>query len=318
MSTLRKTYARPPFAPAYMLQAFRPSRGWRTDRGSPDLHLQWNGYRIEREASDSLRSICGLPGGAGSIRFDLLWPQVTGFRLIMAMLTRADWPLPIWNALQIRNRLVLHGPLSADEEYALDLRPSGWRVLPKGVEIDLHMTLAARGERRWESAVTFYYRGRYGSEAASGQELGAVANAPAIASPGSETGGGAARATDLARWNVGDGHRWAFGRLTGDYNGLHQWNAYARRMGFPAAFPHPQRILGQCLARLPDPGLGPLTLDLWIKGPVFFGRDVALVRQPSATAGSCDFGIWLEGESRPALVGTLGPAAAATSAQAAA
>jgi hypothetical protein len=311
MSARRKIYARPPFAPAYMLPAFRPSRGWRTERGCPDLHLQWNGYRIERDAAESLRALCGLRGDAGSTRLDLLYPQVTGFRLIMAMLTCADWPLPIWNALQIRNRLVLHGPLRADDGYVLDLRPSGWRVLAKGVEIDLHMTLAAKGELRWESVVTFYYRGRYGSEAASGQELGAVANAPAITSPGSETGGGAARDIELATWNVGDGHRWAFGRLTGDFNGLHEWNAYARRMGFPAAFPHPQRILGQCLARLPDPGPVPLTLDLWIKGPVFFGRDVALVRQPSASAGGGAFGLWLEGESRPALVGTLGAATAA-------
>jgi hypothetical protein len=82
-------------------------------------------------------------------------------------------------------------------------------------------------------------------------------------------------------------------------------------MGFPAAFPHPQRVLGQCLARLPEPGPPPLEIDLWIKGPVFFGRGVTMRHRPAAAARGHEFGLWLEGESRPALVGTLGTAATA-------
>lgn len=295
MNALEKTYDAAPAAPAYMLQAFRPSPGWTSARGCPDLRLAWHGYRLEPAAVAGLRSICGFGGEGLADKLCLLYPQVTGFRLVMAMLTHPAWPLPIWGALQVRNRLRLHGPLATGEDFDLTARVSGWRVLAKGVEIDLHATLSKEGACRWESVVTFYYRGRYGEPSESGQALGAGASSPVLAEDD----------LDTASWNVGVDHRWRFATLTGDYNGLHQWSWYARRMGFPAAFAHPQRVLGQCLARMPESGPGPLELDLWIKGPVFFGRDVTMRQQPSAAPGGRDFGLWLEGESRPALVGSL-------------
>ena len=251
---------------------------------------------------DLLRAVTGIRGKDDSSRLGLLYPQVTGFRLVMAMLTHPTWPLPIWNALQVRNRVRLQEPLATRTDFDLEARVSGWRVLAKGVEIDICATLSQGRACRWQSVVTFYYRGRYGDEIESGAALGAGPSSPAL------VGEGLGQAAD---WNVDDGHRWRFARLTGDYNGLHQWDRYARRMGFPAAFPHPQRILGQCLARLPEPGLAPLELDLWIKGPVFFGRDVTMRHRPADATSGREFGLWLEGESRPALVGTLRTASTA-------
>jgi len=298
MNALHRTYTSAPSALAYMLQAFRPSPGWRSERGCPDMRLTWRNYRVDPAAAAQLAAICGLDGAGASTRVAILFPQVTGFRLIMAMLTHASWPLPIWNALQVRNRITLHGPLRADEQYGLEVRPSGWRVLAKGLEIDLHTILIHEGQLRWESVVTFYYRGRYGDATESGDSRSAPANSPAVdmENPSAE----------IVRWNVGDGHRRAFAKLTGDYNGLHQWDAYARRMGFPAAFPHPQRVLGQALAHLPNADHAPLTLDLWIKGPVFFGRGLLLRHWPATGGAARTFEVWLQGESRPALVGTLG------------
>jgi hypothetical protein len=297
MSAFDRTYRTPPSALAYMLNAFRPSPGWKSSRGSPDLRLAWRGFRIEPGALDLLRPRSGSGGTELPAWLCLLYPQVTGFRLVMAMLTHPAWPLPIWNALQVRNRLTLHAPYRAGEQFEFHADVSGWRVLARGVEIDIHSRLMRSDACRWESVVTFYYRGRFGAEAEGGLSLGTGPTSPAIPedAPGS------------AGWNVGDGHRWRYAAITGDYNGLHQWGWYARRMGFPAAFPHPQRVLGQCLARLPGLDTSPLTLDLWIKGPVFFGREVLMRHDSIGTDGSRGFGLWLEGESRPALVGTIGP-----------
>jgi hypothetical protein len=181
-------------------------------------------------------------------------------------------------------------------------------VLAKGVEIDLHTRLTAAGDALWESIVTFYYRGRYGAEMSSGDALGADPEAPRIAGVSDATRDHASATVD--QWNVGDGNRWQFGRLTGDYNGLHQWDAYARRMGFPAAFPHPQRVLGQCLAHLPEQGEQPVRLDLWIKGPVFFGRDAVMTQQTGPGPAAREFGLWLAGEARPALIGAMATSSA--------
>jgi hypothetical protein len=305
MRAFRRTYQAAPSAPAYMLDALRPSPGWKSGRGCPDLQLAWRGYRIEPSAASLLRTTSGIANEEFSTGLCILYPLVTGFRLIMALLTHPAWPLPIWNALQVRNRLRLRAPFGTGDEFDLAAGVSGWRVLAKGVEIDIRAKLSMGGACRWESIVTFYYRGRYGAEAASGEALGALATSPSA--PASGIG--------AVRWNVGDGHRWRYAGLTGDYNGLHQWDWYAHRMGFPAAFPHPQRILGQCLARLPGPYPAPLELDLWIKGPVFFGRDVTMRNHSLPGPGGRGFGLWLDGEPRPALVGTLGPIADAAGTQ---
>jgi hypothetical protein len=110
---------------------------------------------------------------------------------------------------------------------------------------------------------------------------------------------------EAAQWNVDGDHRGRFGALTGDYNGIHQWDGYARRLGFRKAFAHPQRLAAQCLARLPAPDGLPMQLDLWIKGTVFYGSGVVLSHAPRAAADGQDFALTLAGDERPALAGSL-------------
>jgi acyl dehydratase len=209
----------------------------------------------------------------------------------MAMLTHPLWPLPIWNALQVRNRMTLYRPLNG-EPANLIARPAGWRVLDKGIEVDLYTRLQQGNDCLWDSVATFYYRGRPGAPAERTDRSGADAVTPAI-DPFTER---------PHHWQIGDGGRWQFCGLTGDYNGLHLWDRYARRFGFKAAFPHPQRVLAQCLGHLVPSEQLPRRLDLWIKGPAYFGSHV-VQREPLRDNGDQDFALWIEGEARPALVG---------------
>lgn len=287
------TYSRRPSALAYMLRAFQPSSGWHSRREFADLCLTWKGFRIESDAVDSLKLIAGIEDGGVKARLLLLVPHVSGFRLLMAMLTHPMWPLPIWRALQVRNHLVLHQSIRIGDVFDATTQVSGWRVLEKGIEVDLHTRLQRGATTAWESVVTFYYRGRYGSATERGATLGASQTAPVVAD----------QAEHVARWRVGAVKQWHFGALTGDYNGIHQWNWYARGMGFPAAFAHPQRVAAQCLARLPPTYSAPQRLDLWIKGPIFFGSEVVQRRNVSPSGSSQDFALWLADDPRPALVG---------------
>jgi hypothetical protein len=147
--------------------------------------------------------------------------------------------------------------------------------------------MSTGGRCDWESVVTYFYRGRFGA-----------ASAP-VAPPASPD---LSAATEVAAFRTPNAGRWAFGGLTGDYNGIHTWSAYARRFGFKSAFMHSQRAAGLCLARLGDSNWEPGTLSLWIKGPVFYDTDVILsaVRQPNETR----FGLSLAGDPRHAIVGT--------------
>ena len=97
---------------------------------------------------------------------------------------------------------------------------------------------------------------------------------------------------------------WRYGRLSGDYNPLHWSGAYARRHGFGGAFLHPQRVLGQCLARLG--ARGATDLEAWIKGPVFYGAEVEM--RSDADADGIRFALHVEDDARPAFVGRVGHA----------
>lgn len=281
-------FQRRPSALAYMLGALHRAAPDRV-AGLPPLRFLWHGMRIER---DEVARFAALTGLAASGCVPVLYLHTLGFRLSMALLTRRAWPLPIWGALQVRNHLVQHRPIVVGAVLELETRVAGHRVLEKGIEVDLHTTARPDDRPAWESVATFYYRGRFG-EAGPASPL---ARAPATGEQ------------ELARWRTADGVGLRFGRLTGDYNGIHLWTPYARMSGFRRAFHHPQLVLGQCLARLPalDPE-SPQRLDAWLKGPVFYRSEVVL--RGTAAAQATVFGLFADGDPRPAIVGRWSAAA---------
>ena len=222
----------------------------------------------------------------------------------MAVLTHPRFPVPIWGVLQTRNHVAQHRCIAAQATLDFDTRVLPGRVVPKGAEFDLHTTVHSDGVLAWESIVTFFTRGRFGEPGAASR----FARSP------SDFG------DQVAAWNMADADHVRFGRFTGDYNGIHLWDWYARRMGFRRALYHPQRVLGQCLARLPSPALcatspavsgevkapasaGEVRLDAWIKGPVPHGARVRL--HARIDPASTTFALFADDEERPAIVGRL-------------
>ncbi len=275
-------HERPPSAPAFMARAFLPRPKPRS-ADFPRLVERWRGVRIDRAHVEAFSEATGL--GVGR-EVPVLYPHVFGFRLQMALLTHRAFPLPVWGALQIRARLVRHRRFGPGESLDLETRVGERRLVDKGVEVDLLSRLVEGSECVWESEVTYFYRGRFGA---------AQPPSPRASSPDLSA------ATVVDRFRMPRGGGWGFGALTGDYNGIHTWGWYARRFGFRAAFPHPQRVAGLCQARLPELHDEAQTLDLWIKGPVFYGAEVSL--RALQDERGLQFGLALDDDSRAALVG---------------
>jgi hypothetical protein len=294
MTAHRKIFASRPSALRFMPKAVWPKPSWRPAQGFPTSTFVWQDYAIPSDTIAMLQGFAGSHEPACREALLLLAPHITGLPLSMALLTHPRWPIPIWKALQFRNRLRLVGSLQTDRPGELRVKASGWRVHDKGLEVDLHAQYLQDGAPVWESIVAYYYRGRFGPSFEHGDALGAPAMSPVL-DPST---------APAAQWTVDNGRRLEFCRLTGDYNPLHLTTHYAHRMGFAAAFPHPQRVAAQCLGHLAATGAPPRELDLWIKGPAFFGSAVTL-RQKSTDDGGQNFGLWVEGEERPALVGSL-------------
>lgn len=275
----------PPSAFAFMARAILTPRRPGLQAEPPALAANWTGHGVEGAPLEDFLAVTGL---ADHPTWPLVYPHVVSFRLQMAVLTDRAFPLPIWNALQIRNRLVLHRLFDRGVALHFETQVAAQRVVAKGVEIDLHTTARAQEDLFWESTNTFYYRGRFGA---------AGGGAPIAAAPLVES-------AEAVRWTmpVGGGLRCA--KLTGDYNGIHLSDWYARRFGFRGAFQHPQRVIGECLARLPRPMAAlPLQLDVWLKGPAYYGSAVALCCID--TRDAVNFALHVDGDERPAIVGRL-------------
>ena len=281
-SMILEMHDRPPFAGTFMARAFLPSPGLPKGGDIPQIAERWTALRIE---PNHLAAFRVATGGRHDDGISVLYPHVLGFRLQMALLTHPAFPLPIWKALQIRNRLVLHREILPGETLDLETRTGAHRTAGKGVEIDLHSCLSRGSDCVWESVITYFYRGRFGE---------ATADAHALSSP--EVAGESL----VERFRMPTGGGWRFGTLTGDYNGIHWWPWYSRRFGFRAAFLHPQRVVGICMSRLCSNNAVPQTLDVWIKGPVFYGAQVAL--SVDRRDDSVRFGLSLDGDPRMALV----------------
>lgn len=276
-------FNRRPSTLAYMLRALQPSPGLRNAGGFPPVRAIWNEMPIDQRG---LKTFLGLTGLKAAEGLPMLYPHVISFPLQMAILTCPAFPLPIWGALQIRNHLLQHRPISGNEALDVETHVADQRILDKGAEVDLRTTVHSKTGLLWESLNTFYYRGRFGQASATSP----LAPAPNIGD------------SVIARWHTLSGVGRQFGRLTGDYNGIHLSNSYARLFGFRRAFHHPQLVLGQCMARLPAPDAeGPQRLDAWLKGPVFYDCDVAL--HASQEADGTAFGLIPEGDARPAMLG---------------
>jgi hypothetical protein len=271
-----------PSVMAYMVRAFIPSLGLRKNGEFPRIVERWSNIHINSRHLRSFVEMTGLPAGD---RISLIYPHVFGFPLQMALLTHRTFPFPIWRALQIRNHLLLRRPFSENEILDLETRVAGYRILAKGVEVDLYTTLSSAGERAWEGLNTFYFRGHYGP----------AQEASPLAQPLS------GEWLELTRWHMSPGVGWRFAGLTGDYNGIHWQNWYARLFGFRSAFSHPQLVLSQCLKRLSPPASTSQRLDVWLKGPVYYDTDVRL---GVATSPEGEwFNLSMDGKELPSIVG---------------
>ena len=271
-----------PSALPYMLRAMAPVAR-RIDL-APQIVARWHGHIADGAELEAFRRITGL--SADPDHLPLLYPHTFGFRLPMAILTHPSFPVPIWGVLQTRNRLVQHRPIATGERLDFETRVLRGRAVAKGAEFDLHTTVHSGGELVWESHLTFFTRGRFGEPGHPD---------PTARSPG-------VSGSVIAEWNMRNADHVRFGGFTGDYNGIHLWDWYARRFGFRRALYHPPRVLGECLARLEEPAGSsePVQLDAWLKGPVPHGAKVKL--QAERTDGEITFALFADDE-RPSIIG---------------
>ncbi len=266
-----------PSAARYMALALRPKRLAGNEIEPPRIRAVWRDFV----------PAAYLPERSGFVH--PIGLQAAGLRLMMAILTCPSFPLPIWRLLQVRNRIVQHRSCAPSERLQVSAAVAAMRTVEKGIEFDLEVKFTSAQAPLLESVNTFYARG--GFSAAGPVEI------PAIPQPEPPHHASAS-------WSLPRRGAFAYGRLTGDYNGVHWSNRYAKLLGFSSAFAHPHRVLTEILNRVPGfSASAPLQIQAWYKGPVYYGEEVELAT--AAEAGGTTFALRLRNDPRPAILGSV-------------
>jgi len=280
-------YQRRPSILGALMRGMMMSRRRKVDRIPPDISVSWRNLRATQRLLDRYRQYTGQ---SEKKVLPFLLPQVMVFPIHLVILTHKDFPFPLLGSLQIRNQFLSHRPIVTGEEMEAECHVVEQREAEKGVEVDLHTTVWASGEKSWESLVTYYYKGAAGgNKVRPGQEL------PPDVWPGEDE-------ASCVTWRAPGFYARRFGRLSGDFNPVHFFPVFARRMRFQGAIHHPHLILGQVMDRLglEDKG-GNGELSLWLKGPVYYNAGLRLCSREIGREKF--FALYVDGDDRPAMLG---------------
>lgn len=254
----------------------------------PPLALRWSGLRIDERHLARYRRLCGADG-YGHIPF--LYPLSMLFHYHLGLFGHADFPWPLKKMLGLRNHVVQHRLLRPEDRLDLEVRTGSQRALPKGLEFDFHSVLSEGGRAVWESTHVYYLRGDFGPPSTAALDYLQPLEASEME----------------ASWPAPAGGGLEFARLCGDFNPVHFSAGWARMLGFPRPFSHTQRIIDECLGRLPDAvrldEAGALRLDVAFKGPIYYGR--ALTMKAARRGAGWRFDLYCADAPKPAMPGRI-------------
>lgn len=272
--------------PFYLRGLLTPRTGLNQGDKLPAISAELRGYTVRREHLDRLISLCSLKNRE---TVPLIYPFTIIFPLHMSIVTHKEFPFCYLKMLQVRNHLIQFRQIRLTEEMDIFCQIVAQRTLEKGLEIDIHSVARSEGEPVWESLHTYFFRGRFGDTV----EPSPLSRFHPLPENSSE-----------AAWEMPVGGGFRFGLITGDYNGIHYFPPYARLFGFRRDFMHSQRVLAQCLDRLPQwKDTYPIRLDAALKGSVYYKSPVRM--RSCIDHKSCRFDLFCSTEPRPCITGAL-------------
>lgn len=236
----------PPLSASYARVLAAASRAMVLRRGPgpgavPDL-----AYAAGLRADDAARltAFQRLVGAPASDALPAGYVHVLAFPLAVALMVRADFPLPVLGMVHLANRVVQGRPLALGEPLEVRAWARGLAAHRRGTQVDLVTEVApAGGAPVWRGVSTYLARD---------VRLPGVA---ATADPTSDAPA-APYGPATARWDLpGDvGRRYA--AVSGDRNPLHLWGLTARALGYPRTIAHGMYLASRALAEV-EPGQGP-------------------------------------------------------------
>jgi hypothetical protein len=251
--------------------------------GAPKIQIVWDDMEVNSAHLKDFGKICGLSPPTEVLY--PLYPLTLAFPLIMRILGHKKAPLSVFRTLNTKLQVVSHREIGVHEKLRLVCETGALRIVAKGLEMDISSTVQAGNEIVWESLHTFYYRGQFGKPDVSGvdhEKLSAIS-----------------RCNMWASWYLSGGIGLRFAGISGDTNGLHYSNWYARMLGFDKAFAQPILVLTKTLHCLPGPVAPNFGLQALFRGPIYYSSYVNLKGISDDTG--VRFDIFCRPNSRPSV-----------------
>ena len=160
--------------------------------------------------------------------------HVLTFPIAIALMVRADFPLPLIGMVHLANRVTQHRVITADEPLDLEVHATGLRQHRAGVSVDLVARARVHDGVVWQGASTYLAKGARMAGAGAG-ELADERSAFVAPVP-----------TGQWRFDADAGRRYA--AVSGDRNPMHTSRLAARAFGFPGRIAHGMYTAARALA----------------------------------------------------------------------
>lgn len=170
--------------------------------------------------------------------------HILGFPAALALLARADFPLPALGMVHLAGAVRQASVIPADQELAVTVWAQDLAAHPRGTTVDVHTLATASGQPVWHGVATYLAKGAW----LVPPQAHAASETP-VQGAGAPSSGWSGR----HEWRLGReiGRRYA--AVSGDYNPIHTSRAAARAFGFSRTLAHGMYTAGRALAELGAP-----------------------------------------------------------------
>jgi len=194
--------------------------------------LRVSGFQIDRNEYRHYQEVCELDTHNP---LSILYPQVIVSPLQLALLSDKLFPLSMLGAVHRHNCIIQNSNIDLADTLDLCVTMFEYRVLAKGVEIELLNEVRVQDRLVWRSLSTFYVRGDF-----------ALAEHQAQMPQGMDDLGSLSK-QEPEKWYLHPDRGWRYARITRDYNPIHISNLAAKAFGFDRDLAHGFFVLARCL-----------------------------------------------------------------------
>ena len=224
------TLSRPPSTAALTLKA--ATTLLRRPDGKPaipPLSVRLDGQRAPSEQLAAYRELCGF---GDSRTLPITFPHIMAAGMLLHLLTRPEFPLPLLGLVHFRNRIEQTRGIGTGEALDFELSIGEAREVRQGLEFDLITRVTADGEEVWREVMTNLYR------------------LPAPKSKAAPPPPPPARLAEYLPFSAPADIGRRYAAIGKDYNPIHLAPLPAKLFGFPRHIAHGMWTLACCAAQL--------------------------------------------------------------------